>query len=288
MQFINHGTKLADEFVAKSHMSLAKHPYLYHYRQDKAVVESIVNNGKFWATHAAHMSDDTELEYGAKMVKAILDEFVALNKEMPWDVSQFIEMAWLHANPYNNEFTGKVDPYFVCFSERGDIESQWDRYAGGSTGYCIEFKVAEPYTDARSEESCALSRSNILFLKVIYDVQVQRRLIINALNDFLMKLQGHLKEYGLGAMGAGMGASIGLYHILCYYVMSFKAPKFVEEQEWRCVYGMSNMKLRDLQVKYRDKHVPYVEMPLVSPSGPLIVKNIASGSACTHGDIRLA
>ena len=285
VQFMKHGIKLVNDFIATSHVSLARHPYLYHYRQDKAVVESIVTNGKFWATHAAHMSDETELEYGAMMVKSILDEFVSLNKEMSWDVSEFIEMAWLHANPYNNEFTGKVDPYFVCFSERGDIESQWEEYAAESTGYCIEFTVAEPYTNPCSENSYDLARSNILFLKVIYDVDEQRRLVINALQDFVRMLHSHLEKYGFGAMGSGMHASIALYHVLCYYVMSFKDPKFIKEQEWRCVYGMSNMKVRNLEVKYRGEKVPYVEMPLVSLTGPLVVKNIVQGVACTQGEI---
>lgn len=287
MQFMEHGMKLAEEFAASSHFSLAKHPYLFHYRQHKGVVESIVNNGKFWATHAAHMSDEEELKYGAKIVRSIVDEFISLNKERSWDVSEFIEMAWSHANPYSNEFTGEVDSYFVCFSESGDIESQWDEYAGKSTGYCIEFEVAEPFTNPRSEESYALSRDNILFLKVVYDVQEQRRLVISALKDFVEMLQTHVDKYGIGAMGSGMGASIGLYYVLCYYVMSFKCPDFVKEQEWRCVYGMSNMKRRELEVKYRDGNVPYVEMPLISATGPLIVRNIASGSACMHGDISI-
>lgn len=285
MKFINHGIKLADEFVAKSYMSLASNPYLYHYRHDKGVTESIVTKGKFWATHAAHMSDKTELVYGAKLVKSILDEFVALNPDMPWDAKEFLEMAGLHANPYSNEFTGQVDPYFVCFSESGTIESQWEKYAGNSTGYCIEFALPEAYIHPRSEETLALSRSNFLFLKVIYDPAEQRRLVIDAVNDFLTILSAHLNKYGWGAMGCGMSASIGLYYLLCYYVMSFKSPDFVKEQEWRCVYGMSYMKPRTLEVKLRDGKVPYVEAALVSPTGPLIVKSIAKGTACTHGDI---
>lgn len=285
MQFINHGVKLAEEFVAKSYVSLARNPYLYHYRQHKSVAESIVAKGKFWATHAAHMSDETELVYGAELVKSILDEFVALNPEMPWDAKEFLEMAALHSNPYSNEFTGEVDPYFVCFSASGEIQSQWDEYAGNSTGYCIEFAVPEPYTNPTSEETVSLARQNFQFLKVIYDPAEQRRLVIEAVADFLNLLRAHNEKYGIGAIGSGMNASVGLYYLLCYYVMAFKHPDFVKEQEWRCVYGMSHMKPRDLKVKFRDGNVPYVEAELVRPTGPLVVKSIATGTACTHGDI---
>lgn len=178
----------------------------------------------------------------------------------------------------------------MCFSERGDIESQWEEYAGNSSGYCIEFAVPEPYTNPLSSESCALSAENIQFLKVIYDVKEQRRLVIEAVMDFANMLIAHLEEYGMGAMGSGMSASIGLYYVLCYYVMSFKEPKYVTEQEWRCVYGMSNMKKRGLQVlkrELRGKEIPYVEIPLIAATGPLIVKSVARGTACTHGDISI-
>lgn len=287
-QYLEHGFKLIEKFVAASHVSLANHPYLYHYREHKSVTESIVTKGKFWATHASFMSDSTELKYGASLVESVLKEFIELNPDMPWTMKEFIEMAMLHSNPYKNTFTEIIHPFFVCFSESGDIRSQWDEYAAKSTGYCIEFAVSPPYTDPTSEKSYALLRSNIQFLKVVYDVDEQKRLVVEALRDFVEMVSADLREYGLGAMAHGMDASIGLYQVLLYYVMCFKHPDFAPEQEWRCVYGMSNMRPRELEIKQRDLHgkpIPYVEMPLVSGSGPLVVKAVVEGVACTQGPV---
>jgi hypothetical protein len=274
-----------DELLQQSYKSLVSHPFLCHYTRDKVVVDSLKENGRFWATSAEHMSDSTELIYGANIVTSILDEFLALNPGLPFEVKEFIEMAKERANPFSNKFTDKIETFFVCFSEQGDLEHQWKNYANDSKGYCLHLALTADYTDPKSAGSIEFLRKNMRFLKVIYDPQEQRELVINTLRDFVNLIEDGRRKYGVMAMGFGMPASVALYEVLCYYVMSFKdATLFSEEREWRCVYGMSNFRRRELEVKrrrLRNADIPYVEMPLISTEGPFGIHEVVKGQNCT-------
>lgn len=275
-----------DEFVQRSFSSLNGHPHLYHYTGHKVVVDSLKRDGRFWATSASHMSDSNELRYGAEMVTEVLDAFLEHNPMLPFAIREFVDTAKERANPYSNDFTDQIETFFVCFSESGDLEHQWKHYANDAKGYCIHLDVMPPFADPGSGQSIELLRQNVQFLKVVYDRQEQYQLITEALRDFVNLLQDSTDKYGLGAMMFGMNASVGLYDVLRYYVMSFKdASKYANEKEWRCVYGMSNFANRNYPVRerqLRERNVPYVEMPLISAAGPLTIRQVKAGVNCVN------
>lgn len=254
---------------------------LHHYTPSFTVATSIVENGVFWATHSEYMTDKRELKYGAELVEERIEEFRNSHPGLSTPLKEFLEMAEERSNPYSNNVSQKIHTYFVCFSEEGNLEHQWKKYAADYTGCCVDFEIPECYIDPTSEESTQLQHKNIDLLKVIYDRTEQIRLVDEILYRMAEFIKEAIDKCGFfWSISSGMGPAISMVNVLRYYVMSFKDASYSPEREWRCVYGMSDMMPAALESCHRiqrNQVLPYVRLSVVSNDGPLRAKEIRKG-----------
>lgn len=103
---------------------------LYHYT-NWGGLEGIINGQQFWFTHYQHLNDDTEIQFGMDVAKAILAE---LGTRMP-KVKIFCDMVidLFSAENMNTAFAF----YIASFSRNQDDLHQWQKYGQDGQGFAI-------------------------------------------------------------------------------------------------------------------------------------------------------
>jgi hypothetical protein len=103
---------------------------LYHYTT-WAGLEGIITAQQFWFTHYQHLNDNTELEFGMDVAKAVLAE---VGLRMP-KVKIFLDMV---ADLFSAEnMTSTFEFYIASFSRNRDDLHQWRHYAQNGQGFAI-------------------------------------------------------------------------------------------------------------------------------------------------------
>ena len=177
---------------------------LYHYCSVETFFQ-IIKNQTLRLTNIQYMNDSEELHYGMDQLEKIGSVFLSGGKE----------------------YRGYIDIYAMCFSEEGDLLSQWRGYGDNAEGVSIGFD----FSVLKDEDKLNIpknSKSNAYYShsvqKVIYDDKEQRQKI----NEFI--------EYKKEISNQIDSALTKRWHTL---ISSLKNPNFNEEKEWRFISSMN-------------------------------------------------
>ena len=168
-------------------------PTLYHYCSLQTAM-SIICGSKLWLGSLHFMNDYLEMNFLAELVREKHRE--SSGDSLP---------AQVHYGPA--AFPG---PFAICFSENGDLLSQWRAYGDDGAGVALGFNFANLFESSDSER--------VSLYKVIYDQSETATLA----GQIISRVP--VDRSGLGFWKAVNRASV-----------VFKNPAFSEECEWRCV-----------------------------------------------------
>ncbi|TCT10903.1 DUF2971 domain-containing protein [Paralcaligenes ureilyticus] len=217
---------------------------LYHYCSPEAFL-SIIQGKKLWLSRINNMSDYME----GSWIVGIIDEILpSLAQEFGREAAQQV------VGQYNRD---KFSPYVCCFSEDGDMLSQWRGYANDGYGFSIGFN-SEFFPSTTGIPRQAFTEETKLWLcKVEYQLDVQQNFIRRLLELAMRDVTAKAGEIPLGVqeqiayMSAKMSAKnngISLPEIPCGglhelirqltgYAVIAKNPAFHEEREHRLIHA---------------------------------------------------
>lgn len=246
-------TKLVEElYVGKPKGTL------YHYTS-LGVAQSIIENGCLWATDIRYMSDSSELANTATLLVNVVANLLHSEGGDAEILGQFGQ--WV-----KDRFNNGHSMFVACFSERGNLLSQWRGYCPDGKGVSLGFAPQNLVAAAAAED--------FDLVKCVYDREVQVRLA----QDVVRAVEQKAKEIGkaLPADAANEQCYFPAFERLEVDLLrlaaALKYGAFFEEQEWRLVSKVITR--TDLPtINYREGQsmlIPYMEFALPRlPSGKL-------------------
>lgn len=222
---------------------------LYHYCSNEVMI-NILKKKQLWMTDISHSNDFNELLlFFPDIYYAIEDIY---NKS-PFELiykgkkdNQALNLLLRDVDYYINKSLqkGDITSFVVCFSEKGDLLSQWRGYANDAYGFSIGFSKNE--LNSFSKKECFNGR--LSFHKVKYiDKDNADRIIIKHSNEMLQyiktirteannlfqsrELNEEQTEYMMVILLYGKIVTI-MIDSLCY-----KWESYQEEHEWRLYFN---------------------------------------------------
>jgi len=107
---------------------------------------NIISTRKLWATNVKFLNDSHETQYGHKIVKQIITKL--LENEKSEEIIKVLKLTQ-HLLTIDD---GITNTYIVCFSEKGDLLSQWKGYANQEEGVSIGFDPSILLNDLSQKE----------------------------------------------------------------------------------------------------------------------------------------
>lgn len=245
---------------------------LYHYTTPQGLV-GILQSQKLWATESSFLNDSKEIHHGINLAQQIIENYISMNTSDI--VKRFL-------NEILENLTFNYDEiYIVCFSEDGDLLSQWKGYSNFGEGFSIEFDSKELLREKRKFPAV-----NIAFKKVIY-TQAEQEKIITSEIDFAIKYVNEVitQNPEIEKEIISNAASTTAYFIK-NNSLRFKNNVFSEEKEWRAIY-INNERTEEGRQEVCFKIsgriiVPYMELDIAASAGKkewcLPIKKIIVGS----------
>ncbi|MBP7732434.1 MAG: DUF2971 domain-containing protein [Caldisericia bacterium] len=257
----------------------------------------IIESKTLRLTDLAHTNDSLEVKYG---LDQLYKYYFELTKKEPSE--ELKKMMWL-----NNR-----GAYATCFSENGDMLSQWRGYADDGKGFSIGFDFDALDIDRKYPWNSCSKKDAFAYEKIIYNYDDVRNILNN--NDILKQrcadtdkipTLGNIYSIIVNAESNPKEFD-NIYCGLGDITFFIKNPAFEEEKEWRIVYRDIFYNTIDIQRKYENiqefdhlgqKHF-YMKNDIVSsyfewnfmelmPNNP--IKNIVFGPncKCSADDIKL-
>ena len=220
-------------------------PVLYHYCSVDAFVK-IISYKQLWSTNIFFMNDSKEHFWLRDKARNYIDGQI---QEHPGEcgykyLDTILKQEWMQ------------EIYAVCFSEHGDLLSQWRSYADDGRGVAIGFSTGH------LQRMCIGLNGHLC--NIIYDDNTHRTLLQAAFD--LPDLQGEVQT-----VEQGTTAILGR---LSEAASRCKNPAFAEESEWRMICeptlmpsrGNETVWTKALVPSFRSRNgtvVPYMEIPLI-------------------------
>lgn len=189
-----------------------------------------------------------------------------LKKQYPWSILAPVEENALQrfwsALETQLRTVQHVDPYCACFSEEGDVLSQWRAYADDGQGFAIGFA---------SEVLAGFDQAPLR--QVSYDVKQHTNLV-----NTLLQAGGNFAKT---ANQAELAEFVSDWHGgLLLPSMWSKNPKFTEEVEWRVIFEPRADTKSDFASGFRTRGAEilhYLELPLKPQADIRPLKKIMLG-----------
>jgi hypothetical protein len=191
---------------------------LYHYCSVNNF-ENILNSKKLWLTPIKSMNDRTEIDHLYNNVWPCVKEILLrnINPNYIKFLKEIIEIVDRESKLHVASF-----PYCACFSDDGDLLSQWRSYSQDATGISIGFnseyfKIQNqlPHPNTKIENAIGIDT-------VIYDFSVQ----VNGLSQVMKQVIEPKNSY----------CWVAILKNLTRYSAIFKNHTFFSEQEKRIIY----------------------------------------------------
>ncbi len=198
---------------------------MYHYTNLSGFI-SILENKKLWLTSSTSMNDHQETHWFKNIFYTKLNNLLAEEK-LSKDQLDLLNAFWgVQVNPISN-------PHICCFSEDGDLLSQWRAYADDAAGISIGFNPKELNLKDDLPMLNVSPKENVWLNSVIYDQNEQQEIVTRLANDMisLAKIVSPLNE---NSESANMNMSLLANKCLAYSYI-FKNPAFSEERELRII-----------------------------------------------------
>ncbi|WP_397473502.1 DUF2971 domain-containing protein [Pusillimonas sp.] len=213
---------------------------LYHYCSPEAFL-SIIQGKKLWLSRINNMSDYME---GSWAVGIINQALASLEQEFGSELVQQV------ADLYN---ANKFSPYVCCFSEDGDLLSQWRGYASDGHGFSIGFNSELFPCSVGVPQRAYTKETQLRLSKIEYQLEAQQSFIQKLLKLVMHDLTAKEGEIPLGRMlqlasmsmksegvslpGFPCGGVHELITQLTGYSVIAKNPAFHEEREHRLIHA---------------------------------------------------
>lgn len=230
---------------------------LYHYTSASGLL-GILQSQKVWGTESTYLNDSLEIKYGLTLAAEVLDEYLKSSDDINQAV---INRTKIRLKYLSDEI------YIACFSEKGDMLSQWKGYGNYGSGFSIEFTASEFFKKKRK-----FPYANISFKKVVYETEQQREILKNEIDYVLKYVHDKLDmndDDFVNDLVNCAAFSIAYFIKLCAY--RFKHPSFSEESEWRAILVNASWDIdaeAAVAVKFRtagEEIIPYVDLD-IAPS----------------------
>lgn len=184
---------------------------VYHYCSPQSF-KAIIETKSLWLTNTSTMNDTMEGIWYKNILIEELEKNIIKGKN-----EQLIN------NLYNTVVHNLTNKFICCFSEYGDILSQWRAYADDGRGFAVGFSVEKTQILQKIPSWMAVndSKHSIGIAPVIYDRERQKELIANQVSDIISKNSNLPPEKTT---------------LLSQYSTIFKNPAFSEEKEWRIIH----------------------------------------------------
>jgi len=189
---------------------------IYHYSSQQGLL-GILETREFWATKIQFMNDAEEFRHAIALAKAILER-----RQNELGRIDAIDCAIQHL-----PITETTDIFLACFSEVGDLLSQWRGYCPEGIGFSIGFDYQELEAVAIAQE-CFIGRC-------IYDMDTKNNLLEEIIDHFL----GRASSQPVDSDGP-----IFQEFLMNFWVVAplLKDPSFQEENEWRIISFPKSLK----------------------------------------------
>jgi hypothetical protein len=230
---------------------------LWHYTNGKAA-KSIFESKTLWAGHLGYMSDTSEVSHAMSVSREVVERLKQGLPEHQGSLQQ-----WTQYVTDNPPKSWAPNVFAVSFSQERDLLSQWRGYATGPGGpFCIGFPSAmlKERIDSimlRDQGLVGWTLRKCIYSRVeqaeLIEARIRRGLERTANAEVLPRGQTR-EDYGWHHIfDAVMGVAT-----LC------KHPAFVEEQEWRLLFGPTALtKVKNVHfVERRQTLAPYIEFQL--------------------------
>ena len=220
---------------------------LFHYTRQSSFL-SILESQVLWFTDIQYFNDSQEYRYALEMATGIIDN-IARNDQS--EIKRQLARSVLHSLRRS-----KLQSYFVfCFSQNGDLLSQWRSYASPGSGYSAGFDSI--YLRAVATES------NGILGKCIYKPTEQKNFIETFIEVFFHDLSSYFPYFKKGEINADLFnvKRARFMSLFLRYAPFIKNASFEEESEWRIVIPAKTFKQSDLC--FRDGRmtlIPYVRV----------------------------
>ncbi len=186
---------------------------LYHYCPADTFMK-ILESRSLWLTDFSKMNDYAEESWAAKIVYSSHKKLSREEGATPCFCQHY------HREYESRRITSRK--FLCCFSENGDVLSQWRAYAANGSGFAIGFSTHRlkaiksiPIPDMPDDRRKFL-------MKICYDAKKQSEFI-----EQCLALNKNAEE---------VESLTTAYH-LAFLSIAMKNPGFAEEKEWRIVYS---------------------------------------------------
>lgn len=195
---------------------------LYHYTSLNGVM-GIVKSRSLWATEVRFFNDTAELKHAVDFISSIIDHRLASRSENIELLTQF--KRWLNDRIVNGHML-----YVVCFTESGNLLSQWRGYSQAAKGVSLGF----------SPEKISMAAGEQFFQvgKCVYDLNIQEKLAVSILDEIqsVAKLKGENNNmFKRHPSESFYDVFFELELDILRIAVLLKHPAFHEEREWRVV-----------------------------------------------------
>lgn len=253
------------EGLAAIEQRAAPNGLLYHYCDANALL-SIFHNRQVWATDTGYLNDSTELV-------SLFDGVDYHLKSVSTDTEKYVRDRMLIITKFAPKFRANLiglSSYVSCFSEDGDVLSQWRAYGANGMGFAIGF---EP------KELRVLEKGGGGTLKrMIYGGNKEEQIVLDYFNKIvaaLSSLTPGFDKYGFPTMDLEEWLRLRMSEFLHEVAFECKHPAFHEEREWRILGGTGDLRFR----ASNNRIVPYklLDISSVDDASKAPIKEIVIG-----------
>lgn len=219
---------LLSEELFSSHEKAVKMPSIVYHYCSMAAFLSILETNSLRLSNITKSNDPTEITNVIPVLKEVTkDVLTDYNKQM----SPQFRFADSTISALVDRFFEDLSKnyYVICFSEKRDLLSQWDRYADNAKGIAIGFNTRH-FVKLQIETG-----SQYIFGKIIYDQSV----LVKSIEHFLRyEIDRKWKPCNdLHNMNLIENVTTNLVCTILQFSVLFKDEFFLEENEWRLVYN---------------------------------------------------
>jgi hypothetical protein len=207
---------------------------LYHYTSQQAFL-SVIKNRSLWASHIRYLNDSKEFLHAFSVLEDVSDDKHG-KAEDPLEKYFFSRLG------PELDALKDIDSYVFCFSENGDLLSQWRGYTPNGSGFAFAFQTPDLRRWAESQR--------FRLAPCIYDLDQQRALIGWTIDEILKEMREQRLQMEAGNESSspapeGYWENFTDSWIRHFTSMPFadiapllKHPSFSEEREWRLVTNL--------------------------------------------------
>lgn len=272
---------------------------VYHYCNTNVFAE-IISNKTIRMSDITKSNDSMEILWITKFIKKIFDEeFEKETKKIQYFKDGYSKDIFLElVEHYSNEFFKddiRTYSYFVCcFSENGDLLSQWRGYADDANGISIGFDSDILSSIGKPGKDEPISNDIFQYGQVCYVERNQKAQIRKIAQDLILKLKEIARTDSESIKQKSMAAFNSCFRNLFQLSIFMKNPFFTEEKEWRLCHWTSmdstnetskihienNLAFSDIGFySQRNNIVPFIDLKFDAIKNKLI-KEVVIGPKC--------